>query len=294
MTSSTLLLVLAFVATNLGFAAPATRPSRLPLIAAHRGVPSEMPENTLASFRKAIEQDADAIETDLWMTADGKIVLIHDGNTKRTCGEPGLKVSETNFETLRSLDAGTWKGEQFTGEKLPALKELLEIVPPGKKVFLEIKCGPEIVPEFVREVRASALKAEQVVMITFHDEVIPVVKAAMPELECYLLYEFKKDEQGRFTQTADELVARAKALGADGLDLGMNAKSIAAITPELVAKAKAAGLSFHAWTIDDVNIARQAIELGAASITTNRAGKLRAELQRTATIREGAQQDAGR
>lgn len=265
------------------FETPMTQPTPLPLIAAHRGASSEMPENTLAAFRRAIEQGADAIETDLWLTGDGKIILIHDGNTKRTCGEPGLKVSESKFDDLRALDAGKWKN--VPGEKLPSLKELLDLAPANMKLFLEIKCGPEIVPEFVREIRASTLKPEQIVMITFHDEVIPALKAAMPELQAYLLYEFKRDEQGGYTQTADELIERAKKLGADGLDLGMYPKSIDAVTPELIAKAKAAGLSFHAWTIDDVNIARRAIELGAASITTNRPGKLRAELQQMATTR---------
>jgi glycerophosphoryl diester phosphodiesterase len=250
----------------------------LPLIVAHRGVPSEVPENTLVSFHRAWEQNADAVESDFWLTKDGKVICIHDGDTKRVTGVD-LKVPESTLDQLRALDAGKWKGEQFAGEKLPTLAELLATVPAGKKVFLEIKCGPEIVPEFVRDVRASKVKPDQIVVITFKDAVIPAVKAAMPEVPAYLLYGFKIDDNGHPTETPDVVIARAKLLGADGIDLGFGPKVLDVITPAVAAKAKAAGLSFHVWTIDDAAIAKRAIEIGADSITTNRAGGLRRELE---------------
>lgn len=252
---------------------------RMPLIVAHRGASSECPENTLIAFRRALEQNADAIEADCWLTADGHVIVSHDGNTKRTCGEPGVEIARTNFADLRGFDAGRWKGDQFVGERLPALSELLDLRPPSKRAFLEIKCGPEIVPAFVRDLRASKLRPEQLVMITFNEPVIPAFKAAMPEVRSLLLYEFKKGAEGRYTETADGLIARAKSLGADGLDVSMSPTSIGAVTPELIAKAAAAGLSVHAWTIDDPSVARRAIELGIASITTNRPGALRAEIE---------------
>ena len=273
------LLLAGAVGLNAQDAAPSVPKVKMPLIIAHRGVPTETPENTMGAFRRSLEQDADAIETDLRLTGDGKIILIHDPGTKRTCGTPNRVVAETSFDELRKLDAGKWKGEQFAGEKLPTLTELLEIVPPEKMVFLEIKCGPEIVPQFVRELRASKLKPEQIRVITFNDAVIPAFKAAMPEVQAFLLYEFKRDEAGKWSDTAENLVRRAKALGADGLDLSVKPKTMEPVTPALVAAAKAQGMSFHAWTIDDAAIARHAIALGAESLTTNRAGGLRRELQ---------------
>lgn len=267
----------ALVYTAVGEAqSPTTKPA-LPMIVAHRGLSSEAPENTIAAFRLAWEQDADAVESDFWLTRDGKVICIHDGDTKRTTGVE-MKVAESTLDELRKLDAGTWKGGHHAGEKLPTLTELLDTMPAGKKAFLEIKCGPEIVPAFVADLRASKLKPEQIVVITFKDAVIPAIKQAMPEVQAMLLYGFKKDDAGKVTESPDAILARAKSLGADGVDLAFGPKVFDVITPEFVAKARAMGLSFHVWTIDDAEIARRAIGLRVDSITTNRAGKLRAEL----------------
>ena len=82
----------------------------------------------LASVRRAWEKGADAAEVDVYLTKDNRIVVIHDDSTKRTTGVD-LKVRETTSEELRKLDAGGWKGEEFAGEKIPFLEEVLATVP---------------------------------------------------------------------------------------------------------------------------------------------------------------------
>src|SRR5690242_8830167 len=90
----------------------------------HRGASHDAPENTVASFREAWRQGADAAELDVHLTKDGRLVVIHDGDAKRTTGSP-LKVREATLAELRRLDAGAWKGARYAGEKLPTLAEML-------------------------------------------------------------------------------------------------------------------------------------------------------------------------
>jgi len=96
-------------------------------VAAHRGWCETYPENTMLAFKKAIEVGVDQIETDLRMSSDGEIVLIHDDTVDRTTDGTGLVEEKTLLE-LKALDAGVKKGEEFKGEKIPTFIELMELV----------------------------------------------------------------------------------------------------------------------------------------------------------------------
>ncbi len=100
-------------------------------VIAHRGASYDAPENTLAAFRLAWQQGADGIEGDFWLTADGEIVCLHDGDTVRT-GDRKLSVGQSTLEQLRTVDVGISKGEKFRGERIPTLAEVLAIVPAGQ------------------------------------------------------------------------------------------------------------------------------------------------------------------
>src|SRR5580700_5266452 len=140
-------------------------------IIGHRGASEDAPENTLASFRLAWTQNADAAETDVYLSKDGEIVVIHDANTRRVGGRDGKVVDQTLAE-LKQLDIGRWKGEQWAGERIPTLAELLAIIPEGKRLFIEIKCGPEIVPQLVEVIRKAHKRPEQTCLIGFSYEVM--------------------------------------------------------------------------------------------------------------------------
>ncbi|MFM7750164.1 MAG: glycerophosphodiester phosphodiesterase family protein [Opitutaceae bacterium] len=123
-------------------------------IVAHRGASHDAPENTVASARLGWSQGADAVETDIHLTKDGRVIVCHDKTTQRTTGHDGVITAMTLAE-LRALDAGRWKGPQFAGEKLPLLEEQLALIPAGKTMLVEIKTGPEIVPGFRRVLAAA-------------------------------------------------------------------------------------------------------------------------------------------
>jgi glycerophosphoryl diester phosphodiesterase len=247
-------------------------------IVGHRGASADAPENTVASYKLAWAQGADAIEGDYWLTADKKVICIHDGTTDRTTGVKG-KVTAMTLAQLRALDAGAWKGERFKGEKLPLLEEVLATVPPKGKLLLELKSGPDIVPEMKRIVDASGLKPSQVVVISFNEKAIVAAKQAALGGKWLWLYDFKKKD-GKWTATQDEIVARTKALGVDGLDVGYREECGEIVNAELARKLKANGLEFHAWTVDSAELARKLVDAGVMSITTNRPGELRKELSR--------------
>src|SRR5580704_16419303 len=125
-------------------------------VIAHRGASFDAPENTLAAFRLAWKQGADGIEGDFYLTDDGEIVCLHDSDTGRT-GDRKLSVGQSTLEQLRKVDVGISKGEKFRGERIPTLAEVLAIVPAGKRIFIEVKCGPQILPALKRNLHQSQL-----------------------------------------------------------------------------------------------------------------------------------------
>lgn len=106
------------------------------MIFAHRGASAHAPENTLAAFELAIAQNADAIELDVKLSADGHVVVIHDPTVERTTGSKG-RVKDLLLTELRSLDAGRFFSEKYSGEKIPTLEEVFESV--GKRIFINVE-----------------------------------------------------------------------------------------------------------------------------------------------------------
>ncbi|HEX5840744.1 MAG TPA: glycerophosphodiester phosphodiesterase family protein [Anaerolineales bacterium] len=107
-----------------------------PVIFAHRGASAHAPENTLAAFELALAQQADAIELDVKLSADGHVVVIHDATVDRTTNGKG-RVKDLSFAELKKLDAGSFFSETFAGEKIPALDEVFETV--GKRTFINVE-----------------------------------------------------------------------------------------------------------------------------------------------------------
>ncbi|MGZ9223778.1 MAG: glycerophosphodiester phosphodiesterase [Anaerolineales bacterium] len=107
-----------------------------PVIFAHRGASAHAPENTLAAFELALEQNADAIELDVKLSADGHAVVIHDPTLDRTTGTHG-RVKDLSRSELQSLDAGIFFSEKYKGEQIPTLEEVFEAV--GKRTFINVE-----------------------------------------------------------------------------------------------------------------------------------------------------------
>lgn len=242
------------------------------MLVAHRGESYLAPENTLASFNLAWAGQVPAIEFDCFLTADNRIIVSHDGNTKRTSGVDRV-IAESSSQELRKLDVGRWKGEAFAGEKMPFIEEVLATIPERGIAYCEVKCGPEILP-FLQEAIDRSGKRSRITIISFKLDVCAGAKRLMPDLPVYLLKAPDKDpKSGASLPYDDSLIQTCLTQGLDGLDLQYEK-----INRDLVAKSHAAGLRLIAWTCDDVDIARQLVADGVDAITTNRAAWLAGQL----------------
>jgi glycerophosphoryl diester phosphodiesterase len=240
-------------------------------IIGHRGASEDAPENTLASFRLAWTQNADAAETDVYLSKDGEIVVIHDANTRRV-GNRNQKVVDQTLAELKQLDIGRWKGEQWAGERIPTLAELLKIIPRGKRLFIEIKCGPEIAPRLVQVLQAARKQPEQTCLISFSYEVMQRVKRELPALNCYWIVQLKRSRKtGTWSPPLAEIIQKTKEAGLDGVDFG----DAPVIDREFVAKLKKAGLGVYTWTVNSTKEADRLEQAGVDGITTNRPGVLK-------------------
>ena len=241
-------------------------------IIAHRGASDDAPENTVAAFQLGWEQKADACELDIRLTKDGRIVAIHDSTTRRTARVSG-RVSAHTFEMLRTLDAGSWKGAQWQDERIPTLEEALATVPDGKRLFVEIKCGAEVLPEIQRALNVSEKKAQQLAIIGFDFATMGEAKERFPHSEIYWIASPKKWSRGK-RPSVDALIAQAKSANLDGLDLDRRF----AIDEKFVSRVKDAGLKLCVWTVNDAAVAGKLAALGVDGITTNRPLWLRERL----------------
>lgn len=246
-----------------------------PAIIAHRGASHDAPENTIAAFNLAWQQGADGIEGDYYLTKDGEIVCIHDGNTKRTAGQT-MTVAGATLAELRQLDVGFWKGDQWRGARIPTLDEVLATVPEGKTIHIEIKCGPEMLPALKKAIAKSKLQPGQAVITSFNIKVIAKLKRQIPQLKALWLTDFTTDKKtGVVSPSAKEILATIEKIGADGVDC----KAHAIVDQQFMQTLRAAHKEVHIWTVDDLPTARRFLRLGVDSLISNRAGWLKQQLR---------------
>ena len=242
-------------------------------IVGHRGASHDAPENTLPAVKLGFEQGADAVEVDVFATADGRIVAIHDADTKRVAGVK-LDVARSTLADLRKLDVGSWKGERWAGTVIPTLEEVLEAVPEGRRLMIEVKCRVSALPNLERAIEASG-KRERVALISFSYPLIAQAKRMMPDVPAYWVYGFSVRERARWgNPTMQGLIRKAEMAGLDGLDLDGQGP----ITKAFVDKLRAKGMELYVWTVNDPNRARELIAMGVKGITTDRPGYLRQQL----------------
>lgn len=242
------------------------------MIVAHRGASRDAPENTLPAFKLAWEQDADAIEGDFRLTMDGHIVCIHDADTKRI-SDTNLVVCNATLAELRKLDVGIRCGNTFTGTLIPTISEVFSTIPEQKMIYIEIKCGIEIISALLKEIERSSLTKEQIVVISFHEKVIQVLKNKAPQYKALWLSHFQKDISRRVSPSLETVLKTLKQINADGFSSSINF-----VDEEYIKRIKEEGYEYHVWDIDDAETARRFNAWGVDSITTNLPAYLRKAL----------------
>jgi glycerophosphoryl diester phosphodiesterase len=250
---------------------------KAPLIVAHRGASSDAPENTIAAFNLAWRQNADAIEGDFHLTKDGRIVCIHDYTTMRTAGVD-LPVGRSTLRQLRQLDIGSWKGKKWTGEKIPTIEEVLATVPDGRKVYVHIKCGAEIIPPLNEALRGSGVKPAQIVILTTDKTVVAAAKKQLSGTPVVWLADLNCDSRPKQRSAyLRQLIETLKAIRADGLSINAHTD----IDNGFVDALRRNNIKMHAWNVDNPVTTAHLWHLGADSLTTDHPGWFRLLLRST-------------
>lgn len=234
-------------------------------VTAHRGFSGNAPENTLAAFRAAIDAGCDMIELDVHLSRDNQVVVIHDDTLERTTSGRG-NVADRTFAELQRLDAGSWFDPRFSGERIPALAEVLLMARNKILVNIELKKGKhrfpytmeELADRTLREVETAGM-LDQVLFSSFDPAAIDRIREKNLLLPVALITNkpWAKPEDAGGGKRYPTLNCRIDVLNEGNIRL-----------------AHSGGIRIHAWTVNAQEAMQKAIALGVDGIITNHPDRL--------------------
>jgi len=244
------------------------RAADAPLVVAHRGKSDSHPENTLPAFTAALEAGAAVIEFDVRQSADGEWVCLHDATLDRTTDAEdawgaGARIDAQSAESLRELDAGSWKDARFAGTRLPTLDEALAVIQRGAVAMIEHKAGRA--EDMVALLRRLDL-LDKVLLQSFDWEFLRAVHRLEPSIALGALGPSKTAKV-----LDDQTLARMADFGAQMVH--WRAQDL---TLESIRNARAAHLLVCSYTTDDEMSWVGQSRSGVHMITTNRPQRLAA------------------
>lgn len=222
---------------------------------AHRGVMALQPENTMSAFRLALDTGADGIETDVHLTKDGELVLIHDETLERTTDGSGL-VSSYTLDELRRFNAGVRSSQQ---EVIPTLQELLELVR-GESIRLNLEVKTDVLryvgieSRLLDTIESSGIDPSRVLFSSFNHETIHRLKKMRPDIEAAIL----------LAQPLYDIVGYLESVGADSVHPHINR-----ITDEEIRWLQRHGVPVRPYTIKTDAQLERCQALGVDAIFVN-------------------------
>lgn len=230
-------------------------------IIAHRGYSSIAPENTLAAFLAAIKHQADSIELDVQLSADGVPMVIHDSTLTRTTGIRG-KVRKKTLEQIKHREAGSWFDWRFKGEPIPTLEEALIALQDLKKfLYIEVKTHSYWTDEKIDELIEMLIKHQfetRCVIASFNASFIDRVR----ERSDNFLFAYLVANRTAFRR---QLTKAAQA----GNTVMMSKYKLLIKNPALINLTREQGVDLVAWTVDKPKDLEKLVELGVVRIATN-------------------------
>jgi glycerophosphoryl diester phosphodiesterase len=243
----------------------------VPLIIAHRGDSAQFPENTLKAFAGALEVGADLVETDVHLSRDGHVIVMHDARVDRTTSGTG-PLSEMTLAEIRALSAGYPErfGDRYSGERVPTLAEALALMRGRARLMIEIK-SEAVVPgngedgieaRTIAEVRKAGMVSE-VALISFDRRALVRCRDQAPEITRGHLFQSDRE------LPPSEIVAGAREVGTE---LVMPEKRM--LNDAIHSAARDAGLKLATWIVDDPVELRSLARFEPYGVATNRPGIL--------------------
>ncbi|PRY22965.1 glycerophosphoryl diester phosphodiesterase [Aliiruegeria haliotis] len=236
-------------------------------VIAHRGAAGARPENTMASFALAIEDKADWIELDVQESADDEVIVMHDSDFMKIAGVD-LKTWDATADGLADIDIGSWYEEDYSGERTPTLREVLELAKDsGTRVLIELKYygHDRMLEQRVADVVEETGMQDQVRAMSLKYGAVQKMKALRPEWKVGLL--------------ATATVGNVTALEADFLAVNMAAASL-----RLTRAAHEAGKEIYVWTVNDPLGMSQMASLGVDGLITDEPALAREVLSQRAGL----------
>lgn len=228
---------------------------------AHRGASGYAPENTIAAFDKAVEMKADYIEIDVQRSKDGELVVIHDTTVDRTTNGSG-PVQSLTYNELRNLDAGSFKGTEFAGEKIPSFDEILDRYHGKTGILIELK-APELYPGIeesvaleLKERNLDKLQNEKIIIQSFNFESMKKMNDLLPKVPIGVL-------------TSSRLHTTQQALKEFSTYADYFNPSYTIVTKELVNQVHAEGMKIQSWTVRSQETADFLLEMQVDGIITD-------------------------
>ncbi len=232
-------------------------------IIAHRGFSSIAPENTIAAFTAAIEHQADSIEFDVQLSADGIPVIIHDTTLQRTTGITG-KVKELNLAQLKQLDAGLWFDQKFAQETIPTLTETLSYLNQKLKQFIyaEVKypehwSDPDV-DNFIQILIDTGWQNKSIVC-SFDELFIDRISAANSNIRI-----------GYAVDTKTEYLSRLAKAATRENTIMVSDYQVILEDPNLIELTRKQGVDIVVWTVDNIQDLERLTQLGITRIITNK------------------------
>jgi glycerophosphoryl diester phosphodiesterase len=211
------------------------------------------PESTRAALREAARAGADMVELDVQMTRDGRLVVFHDARLERTTNGAG-RLSAAAYATLARLDAGSWFHPCFAGERILLVSQVLRLLPRRMRINLELKPTRRrraLLERLTRLIRRTGSRRRLLISST-DPRLLPL--ARRQRLACGLIGSFRPDRS----------LTRAIRLGCAAWH-----PFHARLTPRRIARAHAAGVRVHAWTVNRPSVARLLLRWGVDGLITN-------------------------
>ncbi|MGL0747628.1 glycerophosphodiester phosphodiesterase family protein [Secundilactobacillus paracollinoides] len=229
---------------------------------AHRGMSQLAPENTLAAFHKVKESGVHWLETDLDLTADGQIVILHDESIDRTTDKKGA-IHELTLAEVETADAGSWFGSEFTGQRIPTLPQLIDLInADGLNVNFELKPylgrderATTLIEGFAKELKRVSPQS-QVIVSSFNATMLKQFKALSPDTPTAML--FKR------TQSKQDWAAIATDTGSKIIH-----PDVRGLTRARVEKLKKAGFELNVWTVNSLKAAYHLFDWGVDGVFTD-------------------------
>ena len=222
---------------------------------AHRGASGVAPENTISAFKKAIDLGADMIELDVHQSKDGEVVVIHSKKLHHTTSGKGL-VEDWTLKELKKFDAGSWFSPEFADEKIPTLREVIELAKGKVGLNIEIKKGRKFYPEIEEKI---------VKLLEEYDLIEPCIVSSF-----HIKYTKRIRELNPYIAIGKLLVL---SVFSPKEDILMDVNAIhpywLMVSKRLVEGAHRDHLRVNVWTVNNTNIMRRLIEIGVDGILTN-------------------------